>query len=124
MIASIDYACATVCFAKIVKVTPIFVTYRATVAPADCDHLAHMNVQHYFAAASDGMFGIMVRLGLGPEEIRRPQMAFAVVHAETDFITSCTPQTSSLWNPPSLSWVRSPRTLGTALKMSRPAILQ
>jgi acyl-CoA thioester hydrolase len=64
----------------------IFVeTYGATVAPADCDHLGHMNVQHYFAAVSDGMFGIMVRLGLGSEEIRRRQMAFAVVHAETDF---------------------------------------
>jgi acyl-CoA thioester hydrolase len=44
-----------------------------------------MNVQHYFAAVSDGMFAIMVRLGLGPEEIRRRQMSFAVVRAETDF---------------------------------------
>jgi acyl-CoA thioester hydrolase len=65
---------------------PIFVeTYRATVAPADCDHLGHMNVQHYFAAVSDGMFAIMVRLGLTPEEIRRRQISFAVVRAETDF---------------------------------------
>ena len=60
-------------------------TYRATVAPADCDHLGHMNVQHYFAAVSDGMFAIMVRLGLDPEEIRRRHMSFAVVRAETDF---------------------------------------
>ena len=44
-----------------------------------------MNVQHYFAAVSDGMFAIMIHLGLGPEDIRRRQMAFAVVHAETDF---------------------------------------
>lgn len=65
---------------------PTFVeTYRATVAPADCDHLGHMNVQHYFAAVSDGMFAIMVRLGLGPDEIRRRQVSFAVVRAETDF---------------------------------------
>ena len=65
---------------------PIFVeTYRATVAPADCDHLGHMNVQHYFAAVSDGMFAIMVRLGLGPGEIRRRQISFAVVRAEADF---------------------------------------
>ena len=36
---------------------PIFVeTCRATVAPSDCDHLGHMNVQHYFATVSDGMF--------------------------------------------------------------------
>ena len=60
-------------------------TYRATVAPAACDHLGHMNVQHYFAAVSDGMFAIMARVGLGPEEIRRRQLSFAVVHAETDF---------------------------------------
>ena len=65
---------------------PILVeTYRATVAPADCDHLGHMNVQHYFAAVSDGMFAIMIRLGLSPEEIQRRHMSFAVVHAETDF---------------------------------------
>ena len=55
-----------------VRVTLMFVeTYRATVAAADCDHLGHMNVQHYFAAVSEGMFAIMVRLGLDPEEIRR-----------------------------------------------------
>jgi acyl-CoA thioesterase FadM len=46
------------------KIMPAFVeTYRATVAPAHCDHLGHMNVQHYFAAASDGMFAILIRLG-------------------------------------------------------------
>ena len=56
-----------------------------TVAPADCDHLGHMNVQHYFAAVSDGMFAIMVNLRLGPEEIRGRQMSFAVVRAETEF---------------------------------------
>ena len=31
------------------------------------------------------MFAIMVRLGLGPEEIRQRQISFAVVRAETDF---------------------------------------
>jgi acyl-CoA thioester hydrolase len=62
-----------------------FETYRATVAPASCDDLGHMNVQHYFAAVSEGMFAIMIRLGLGPEEIRRRRLSFAVVHAETDF---------------------------------------
>jgi acyl-CoA thioesterase FadM len=46
------------------KIMPAFVeTYRATVAPAHCDHLGHMNVQHYFAAASDAMFAILIRLG-------------------------------------------------------------
>jgi acyl-CoA thioester hydrolase len=31
------------------------------------------------------MFSIMIRLGLGPEEIRQRQISFAVVRAETDF---------------------------------------
>jgi acyl-CoA thioester hydrolase len=44
-----------------------------------------MNVQHYFAAVSNGMFAMMSRLGLTPEEIQRRQISFAVVHAETDF---------------------------------------
>jgi acyl-CoA thioester hydrolase len=60
-------------------------TFRATIAPADCDHLGHMNVQHYFRAVSDGMFAVMVRIGLPPEEIRRRELSFAVVRAETDF---------------------------------------
>jgi acyl-CoA thioesterase FadM len=44
-----------------------------------------MNVQHYFAAVSEGMFALMVRLGLSPEEICRRRRSFAVVRAETDF---------------------------------------
>ncbi|MCG6877415.1 MAG: acyl-CoA thioesterase [Betaproteobacteria bacterium] len=60
-------------------------TFRGTVAPADCDHLGHMNVQHYFRAVSDGMFAVMVHLGLTPEEIRRRKLSFAVVRAETEF---------------------------------------
>jgi hypothetical protein len=38
-----------------------------------------MNVQHCFATVSDGMFAIMSRLGLGPEEIRRRQMSFVLL---------------------------------------------
>jgi len=62
-------------------------TYRATVAPEDCDHLGHMNVQHYFRAVSDGMFSLMAEVGLGPAEIRARQLSFAVVRAETDFLS-------------------------------------
>ena len=65
---------------------PLFIeTYRGTVGPADCDNLGHMNVQHYFAAVSNGTFAMMARLRLTPEEINRRQMSFAVVQAETDF---------------------------------------
>jgi acyl-CoA thioester hydrolase len=73
-------------FYKDGAVMPLFIeTYRGTVGPADCDDLGHMNVQNYFAAVSNGMFAMMGRLGLTPEEIHRRQMSFAVVHAETDF---------------------------------------
>lgn len=60
-------------------------TFRATVAPADCDHLGHMNVQQYFRAVSDGMFAVMVRVGLTPVEIHRRRLSFAVVRADTEF---------------------------------------
>lgn len=65
---------------------PLFIeTFRGTVRPEDCDDLGHMNVQHYFAAVSNGMFAMMSHLGLTPGDIRRRQMSFSVVHAETDF---------------------------------------
>jgi len=60
-------------------------TFRGTVAPADCDHLGHMNVQHYFRAVSDGMFAVMIHLRLTPEEIRRRKLSFAVVRADSEF---------------------------------------
>ena len=60
-------------------------TFRGAVAPADCDHLGHMNVQHYFRAVSDGMFAVMIHLRLTPEEIRRRKLSFAVVRAESEF---------------------------------------
>jgi acyl-CoA thioester hydrolase len=60
-------------------------TYRGVVQAEDCDALGHMNVQHYFRMVSSGMFVLMERLGLGPAEIARRRLSFAVVRAETDF---------------------------------------
>jgi acyl-CoA thioesterase FadM len=60
-------------------------TFRGTVAPADCDHLGHMNVQHYFRAISDGMYSLMITIGLPPDEVRKRGMSFAVVRAHTEF---------------------------------------
>jgi acyl-CoA thioester hydrolase len=60
-------------------------TFRCTVSQSDCDHLGHMNVQHYLRAVSDGMFCLMIHLGLTLEEIRRRNLSFAAVHAEMDF---------------------------------------
>lgn len=61
-------------------------TYRGVVAPVDCDHLGHMNVQHYFRAVSDGMYSLMATVGLDLDAITARQMSFAVVHADTDFM--------------------------------------
>ena len=60
-------------------------TCRFVVGPDDCDALGHMNVQHYLRAVSDGMFGMMERLGLDRREIERRRLSFAVVRAEADF---------------------------------------
>ena len=65
---------------------PFIETYRAVVAPADCDHLGHMNVSRYFAACSDGVISFQIRLGLGPSDLRDGRrLSFAVVRAESDF---------------------------------------
>ena len=65
---------------------PIYVeTFRCTVSPADCDHLGHMNVQHYLRAVSDGMFNLELHLGLTRDEIQRRKISFAGVHVEMDF---------------------------------------
>lgn len=60
-------------------------TFRCTVSPADCDHLGHMNVQHYLRALSDGMFCLMIHFGLTADEIHRRKISFAAVHVEMDF---------------------------------------
>ena len=65
---------------------PVYVeTYRGTVAPAECDHLGHMNVQYYIRSVSDGMYSIMIHLGLTPEEIKRRGISFAAVRAQMEF---------------------------------------
>jgi acyl-CoA thioester hydrolase len=60
-------------------------TFRCTVSLADCDHLGHMNVQHYLRAVSDGMFCLQLHLGLTLEEVKRRKISFAAVHSEMDF---------------------------------------
>jgi acyl-CoA thioesterase FadM len=65
---------------------PLYVeTFRGTVAPSECDPLGHMNVQYYTRAISDGMYSIMIHLGLSPDEIRKRRIAFAAVRAQTEF---------------------------------------
>ncbi len=61
-------------------------TYRATVAPSDCDVLGHMNVSRYFTACADGVFSLQTSLGLGLDDMTNGRkLSFAVVHSESDF---------------------------------------
>jgi acyl-CoA thioesterase FadM len=60
-------------------------TWRGVVSPAQCDHLGHMNVQYYFAAAGDGMFALSGKLGLPRKKVDERRMCFVVVHAQSDF---------------------------------------
>ena len=65
---------------------PFVETFRSVVAPADCDHLGHMNVAKYFAACSDGVMAFQTGLGLGPSDLRDGRkLSFVVVRAESDF---------------------------------------
>jgi len=61
-------------------------TYRGTVAPDQCDHLGHMNVQHYVSAISDAAFSLMTEIGLGPRRIEELQVGIAAVHMEISYL--------------------------------------
>ena len=37
---------------------------RVVVGQNQCDELGHMNIQHYYAALSDGMFRVMGLIGI------------------------------------------------------------
>jgi acyl-CoA thioester hydrolase len=65
---------------------PYAETYRAVVAPGQCDHLGHMNVAQYFAACSDAVFSLQAALGLTRADVATGRrLSFAVVRAESQF---------------------------------------
>lgn len=66
-------------------------TYRAAVAPWQCDHLGHMNAQYYYGAVGDAMFAIMSEIALTPQAVRDRHMSFAAVHTEGNFIRELRP---------------------------------
>ena len=61
-------------------------TYRGTVAPDQCDHLGHMNVQHYVSAISDAAFSLMTEIGLGPRRIEELRLGIAAVHMDISYL--------------------------------------
>lgn len=62
-------------------------THRSMVAPSDCDILGHMNVAAYFAAVSNGGFGIQTHYGLDRDDILHGRrLSFVVVQSESRYI--------------------------------------
>ncbi|MBV1868986.1 MAG: acyl-CoA thioesterase [Marinosulfonomonas sp.] len=68
------------------------ITYHSIVDPSHCDFLGHMNASQYFAACSNGVFVLQASLGLTAKDMRDGrQLAFAVVHSDTDFKAELVP---------------------------------
>ena len=65
--------------------TGYMTTFAGYVMPAQCDHLGHMNVQHYFAAVGEGVFALQTAFGLGPSQVAARRLSLAVVHTEATF---------------------------------------
>jgi len=65
--------------------TGFVTTFSGYVMPAQCDHLGHMNVQHYFATVGEGVFAMQTAFGLGPSQVAARRLSLAVVHTEASF---------------------------------------
>jgi acyl-CoA thioester hydrolase len=59
---------------------------RSTVTNDLCDELGHMNIQHYYATLSDGMFAVMALIGMPKEDIPVRRTSFALFKEEAEFI--------------------------------------
>ncbi|MCZ2439179.1 MAG: acyl-CoA thioesterase [Pseudomonadota bacterium] len=67
--------------------TPLFVeTHLGRVAPTECDHLGHMNVQFYVAKVSDAAWHVMASIGITPAFIRERRQAPAAVKQEIAYL--------------------------------------
>ena len=58
---------------------------RVMVTKNLCDELGHMNIQHYYAALSDGMFRVMALIGIPKEDIPIRRTSFALYKEEAEF---------------------------------------
>ena len=58
---------------------------RVVVSQNQCDELGHMNIQHYYAALSDGMFRVMGLIGIPKEDIPTRGTSFALHKEEAEF---------------------------------------
>ncbi|MGV3572244.1 MAG: acyl-CoA thioesterase [Ramlibacter sp.] len=61
-------------------------THLGRVAPCECDHLGHMNVQFYVARISDAAWHVMASIGITPSFIRERRQAPAAVRQEIAYL--------------------------------------
>jgi len=59
---------------------------RVNVTQNLCDELGHMNIQHYYAALSEGMFRVMELIGIPKEDIPTRGTSFALHKEEAYFL--------------------------------------
>ena len=59
---------------------------RVLVTENQCDELGHMNIQHYYAALSEGMFRVMEFIGIPKENIPIRRTSFALHKEEAEFL--------------------------------------
>lgn len=61
-------------------------TVQAVVSPDMCDHLGHMNVQHYARLFGDAAFWIMQEIGIGYGTGAFGHLALVAVRMEVDYL--------------------------------------
>lgn len=61
-------------------------TFRGRVAPQECDHLGHMNIQFYVARISDATAAINAALGITPSYVRARRRALVTVHQDISYL--------------------------------------
>lgn len=61
-------------------------TFRGRVAPSECDHLGHMNVQFYVGRISDATATLNDAIGLTARYTRERRRALATVQLEVSYL--------------------------------------
>ena len=61
-------------------------TFRGRVAPYECDHLGHMNVQFYVARVSDATATLTDAIGLTATYTRTRKRAVVTVHLDISYL--------------------------------------
>lgn len=60
-------------------------TYRGTVYPWHCDHMGHMNVQHYAAKFDEATWQLFGGIGLTPDYLKMNRRGMVAVNQKTEY---------------------------------------